>query len=136
MRGDTLNPKLGKAILALMVIIFLAIMLGGNSNKETITVYVDGNGEPFIGSVSVVDGPPENRVYHRPEVFRDTKGGFARDFTGENITVDADVRRDENAFPGKRLTISLLGKDNKVIARDSTLGYDLIWVSNDPELSY
>ena len=136
MRGDTLNPKLGKAILALMVIIFLAIMLGGNSNKETITVYVDGNGEPFIGSVSVVDGPPENRVYHRPEVFRDTKGGFARDFTGENITVEADVRRDENAFPGKRLTISLLGKDNKVIARDSTLGYDLIWVSNDPELSY
>lgn len=136
MRGDTLNPKLGKAILALMVIIFLAIMLGGNSNKETITVYVDGNGEPFIGSVSVVDGPPENRVYHRPEVFRDTKGGFARKFTGENITVEADVRRDENAFPGKRLTISLLGKDNKVIARDSTLGYDLIWVSNDPELSY
>ena len=131
-----MNPKLGKAILALMVIIFLAIMLGGNSNKETITVYVDGNGEPFIGSVSVVDGPPENRVYHRPEVFRDTKGGFARDFTGENITVEADVRRDENAFPGKRLTISLLGKDNKVIARDSTLGYDLIWVSNDPELSY
>jgi len=136
MRGDTLNPKLGKAILALMVIIFLAAMLGGNSNKETITVYVDGNGEPFIGSVSVVDGPPENRVYHSPEVFRDTKGGFARDFTGENITVYADVRRDENAFPGKRLTISLLGKDNKVIARDSTLGYDLIWVSNDPELSY
>ena len=136
MRGDTLNPKLGKAILALMVIIFLAAMLGGNNNKETITVYVDGNGEPFIGSVSVVDGPPENRVYHRPEVFRDTKGGFARDFTGENITVEADVRRDENAFPGKRLTISLLGKDNKVIARDSTLGYDLIWVSNDPELSY
>jgi len=136
MRGDTLNPKLGKAILALMVIIFLAIMLGGNSNKETITVYVDGNGEPFIGSVSVVDGPPENRVYHRPEVFRDTKGGFARKFTGENITVEADVRRDENAFPGKRLTISLLGKDNKVIARDSTLGYDLLWVSNDPELSY
>jgi len=136
MRGDTLNPKLGKAILALMVIIFLAAMLGGNSNKETITVYVDGDGEPFIGSVSVVDGPPENRVYHRPEVFRDTKGGFARDFTGENITVYADVRRDENAFPGKRLTISLLGKDNKVIARDSTLGYDLIWVSNDPELSY
>ena len=136
MRGDTLNPKLGKAILALMVIIFLAAMLGGNSNKETITVYVDGNGEPFIGSVSVVDGPPENRVYHRPEVFRDTKGGFARDFTGENITVYADVRRDENAFPGKRLTISLLGKDYKVIARDSTLGYDLIWVSNDPELSY
>ena len=131
-----MTPKLGKAILALMVIIFLAIMLGGNSNKETITVYVDGNGEPFIGSVSVVDGPPENRVYHRPEVFRDTKGGFARDFTGENITVEADVRRDENAFPGKRLTISLLGKDNKVIARDSTLGYDLIWVSNDPELSY
>ncbi len=131
-----MNPKLGKAILALMVIIFLAIMLGGNSNKETITVYVDGNGEPFIGSVSVVDGPPGNRVYQRPEVFRDTKGGFARDFTGENITVDADVRRDENAFPGKRLTISLLGKDNKVIARDSTLGYDLIWVSNDPELSY
>jgi len=125
-----------KAILALMVIIFLAIMLGGNSNKETITVYVDGNGEPFIGSVSVVDGPPENRVYHRPEVFRDTKGGFARKFTGENITVEADVRRDENAFPGKRLTISLLGKDNKVIARDSTLGYDLLWVSNDPELSY
>lgn len=131
-----MNPKLGKAILALMVIIFLAAMLGGNSNKETITVYVDGSGEPFIGSVSVVDGPPENRVYHRPEVFRDTKGGFARDFTGENITVYADVRRDENAFPGKRLTISLLGKDNKVIARDSTLGYDLIWVSNDPELSY
>jgi len=127
---------LGKAILALMVIIFLAAMLGGNSNKETITVYVDGNGEPFIGSVSVVDGLPENRVYHSPEVFRDTKGGFARDFTGENITVYADVRRDENAFPGKRLTISLLGKDNKVIARDSTLGYDLIWVSNDPELSY
>ena len=131
-----MNPKLSKAILALMVIIFLAAMLGGNSNKETITVYVDGSGEPFIGSVSVVDGPPENRVYHRPEVFRDTKGGFARDFTGENITVYADVRRDENAFPGKRLTISLLGKDNKVIARDSTLGYDLIWVSNDPELSY
>lgn len=126
---------MSKAILALMVIIFLAAMLGGNSNKETITVYVDGNGEPFIGSVSVVDGPPENRVYHRPEVFRDNEGGFARDYTGENITVYADVRRDENAFPGKRLTISLLGKDYEVIARDSTLGYDLLWVSNDPELS-
>ena len=136
MRGDTLNPKLGKAILALMVIIFLAAMLGGNSNKETITVYVDGNGEPFIGSVSVVDGPPGNRVYHRPEVFRDTKGGFARDFTGENITVDADVRRDENAFPGKRRTISLLDKDYEVIDRESTLGYDLLEVTNDPELSY
>ena len=136
MRGDTLNPKLGKAILALMVIIFLAAMLGGNSNKETITVYVDGDGEPFIGSVSVVDGPPENRVYHRPEVFRDSEGGFARDYTGENITVYADVRRDENAFPGKRLTISLLDKDYEVIDRESTLGYDLLEVTNDPELSY
>lgn len=131
-----LNPRTGKILLGLMAVIFLAAVFGGNSNKETITVYVEGNGEPFIGSVSVVDGPPENRVYHRPEVFRDTKGGFARDFTGENITVEADVRRDENAFPGKRLTISLLGKDNKVIARDSTLGYDLLWVTNDPELSY
>ena len=131
-----MNPKLGKAMLALMVIIFLAAMLGGNSNKETITVYVDGNGEPFIGSVMVVDGPPENREYHRPEVFRDSEGGFARDYTGENITVYADVRRDENAFPGKRLTISLLDKDYEVIDRESTLGYDLLEVTNDPELSY
>ena len=136
MRGDTLNPKLGKAILALMVIIFLAAMLGGNSNKETITVYVDGDGEPFIGSVMVVEGPPENRVVHRPEVFRDIDGGYARSFTGENITVEADVRRDDVAFPGKRLTIRLLGEDDEVIAADSTLGYDLLWVTNDPELSY
>jgi len=131
-----LNPRTGKILLGLMAVIFLAAVFGGNSNEETITVYVQGNGEPFIGDYLVTDGPPDDRRV-RSEVFRDNgNDGYAEDFTGENITVEAEVRRDENAFPGKRLTISLLGKDNKVIARDSTLGYDLLWVTNDPELSY
>jgi len=134
-----LNPRTAKILLGLMAAIFLAALIfGGGGNKDTVQLVVDGDGEAYVGDVMFTEGPPDNRVVHRPEVFRSSdgyKGIYAPEFKGENITVDAEVRRDENALPGKRLTISLLDEDGNIIATESTFGYDLIWVSNDPSLS-